>query len=126
MRSVYMSKVLELFVNRKKVPSTQIVKLALDEHQINSTTMGEPEVVRSRAAALPLTAGRIADPHLPKPRRSGLDVTRFRVVEQFELQPSQRPLKPACRNALREDAGLDEGQLLRHLYYRVVCHTVAR
>ena len=47
--------------------------------------MGEPQVVHPRAAALALATGRIAETDLPETGRPRLDVTRFRVVEQFKL-----------------------------------------
>jgi hypothetical protein len=71
----------------------------------------------ARGSALALATGRIAEPDLPKTCRPGLDVTRFGVVEQFKLQAPQRLFKPECRDPLREDARLNEGEKLRHLYY---------
>ena len=56
--------------------------------------MGEPQLVNTRAAALSHTTGRIGETNLAETGRAGIDIARFRVLEQFKLQPSQRPFKP--------------------------------
>ena len=87
--------------------------------------------MHARAAALPLATARIAEPHLPKPRRPGLDVTGFWIVEQFKLEAPQRVFERERCYPLRKDARLDEGEELRHLshlgvYYSVVLSRIAR
>ena len=50
--------------------------------------------MNTRAAALSHTTGRIGETNLAETGRAGIDIARFRVLEQFKLQPSQRPFKP--------------------------------
>ncbi len=58
--------------------------------------MGEPQGVHTRTAAVALAAGRIPETDLPETGRAGLDVIRFRVVEQFKLQPLKDSSSPSA------------------------------